>query len=103
MTMWRSAGAGALAAVLSATAASAALPPYHQRVLEFETILKNAEVARALAGKGPIDGVARTGEDEYVVEADKCTLRVKVLPADGPQTAPGPRRIKLEVGTPTCP
>lgn len=103
MILWRPASAAVIAVVLGATAAFAALPPYHQRVFEFETILKNAEVARALAGKGPIDGVARTGEDEYVVEAGKCTLRVKVVPAEGPETAPGPRRIKLEVGAPICP
>lgn len=102
MTAWRAAIGAALASILT-TAAVAALPPYYQRALEFETILKNAEVARALEGRGPIDGVARTGEDEYVVEAGKCTLKVKIVPAGGPESMPGPRRIKLEVGAPTCP
>ena len=103
MSGLRSAGVAACAALMAATTAQAALPPYHQRVLEFETILKNPEVARALAGKGSIDGVARTAEDEYVVEAGKCTLKVTVVTADASEAVPGPRRIKLEVGTPTCP
>lgn len=94
--------ASALVLVAAASTAHAALPPYYQRALEFETILKNAEVARALAGKGPIDSLSRIGEDAYEIEAGSCTLGVMVVTDTDAPTVPGPRRIKLEVGAPKC-
>ncbi|WP_020180967.1 hypothetical protein [Methylopila sp. M107] len=101
MTLVRNTAAAVLA-VLAATAAEAALPPYYQRALEFETILKNAEVARALSGKGPIDSLSRIGEDSYEIEAGSCTLAIKVVTDPDAEQRPGPRRITLEVGAPEC-
>lgn len=96
------AAACAAVALLVATGAEAALPPYYQRALEFETILKNAEVAKALSGKGPIDSLSRLGEDLYEIKAGPCALSVKIVTDPNAPVMPGPRPVKLEVGTPQC-
>ena len=97
------AAAGA-AVLLASAAAQAALPPYWQRLREFQAILDSNDLSDKLRGQ-PIDRIDRPGDDLYRIKAGSCTLDVRIVddpaPSSGP-AMPGPRRFHIETGDPAC-
>ncbi len=83
--------------------ASAALPPYWQRVEEMERIMNDARVQEGLRGR-MINSIEYIGEDLYRVKTDECTMEVGIIP-DGkkqPEGWVGPRQFDLSPRAPVC-
>jgi hypothetical protein len=98
------AGVTALLLLGAAAEAQAALPPYWQRLREFQAILDSNELAQKLRDT-PIDRIERPSGDLYRIHAGPCTLDIRIVddPTDSTQPPmPGPRRFRMEAGEPAC-
>lgn len=98
------AGMTALLLLTAATEARAALPPYWQRLREFQAILDSNELSEKLQGH-PIDRIERPADDLYRIQAGPCTLDIRIVddPAASTKPAmPGPRNFHIEAGKAAC-
>jgi hypothetical protein len=89
--------------LLLASAASAALPPYYQRVEEMERILADARVEEALKSQ-PVDRLERLEDDLYRATGGACSVDIRIIdkPDNKPEGWTGPRQFDLNVAAPRC-
>jgi hypothetical protein len=80
----------------------AALPPIHDRVEQFESVLATPGLADALSEHGLIDRIERTGDLIFRVFAGKCFATVSLTPVPLPEGMVGPTRYEGSIGPVTC-
>jgi len=92
------------ATLLPLLPASAALPPYHQRIRELQAILGSGDVQAKLMEQ-EIDALEWVAHDLYRVTAGPCALEVRIVNDTSVEREPGwagPRQFLLEVGDAAC-
>ncbi|NIJ39288.1 hypothetical protein FHR22_004035 [Sphingopyxis panaciterrae] len=85
----------------TATAAVAALPPYHQRTREIAAIVESREVQEALR-ESPIESIVWTGQERVQVKGGFCSVEVQIVDTGKRGDPPGPRKFKLKVRKAVC-
>lgn len=85
----------------TAAAATAALPPQHQRARELTAVIE----AVAAASAAPIEAVDHVGGDLYRVRAGACTVDARIESDPAPAGSPpivGPRAFHVVLDAPKC-
>ena len=99
MRTWLGLGVSATA-LLGAAAATAALPPNHQRLRELQAVLADPGVTGQFGMSEPIERVEYIRRDVYRVSAGRCRLDVAIVGV--PTNRTGPRQFTVQAGRKVC-
>ena len=97
--------AGALVAItLVPVAASAALAPQYQRLVELRRILEDHRVSDAFDVRHPVEKVEWVGSDRYRVSSGGCSMDVGIRTVErhGVDRRVGPRAFTVVPGRLVC-
>lgn len=79
-----------MAFLLMANSVSAVLPPFYQSVTEYEKLLKDPQLEKALGSGQIIEGIDRT-ESGFVIKGNRSEVHVQIVYE--PQNHPGPAKF----------
>ena len=95
------------ASLLAGSAAEAALPPWYDRLEQFQTVLAQAggDIVTKLQPHGLMDRLGRQPDGTFKAWAGKCHVVVTLTalqPGGGGQPIPGKTTYRAAVGKPVC-
>lgn len=103
-TILRTAIVATLLVPLTAEAGLAALPPEHQRMVEFVAVVEAAQANGVPDMVGPIVAIDYLGADIYEIRGETCSVMafIRSLPLGKGPPIVGPRQFSVELQPAVC-